>query len=167
MNEEKRPKLKIPSSLLEKILVILTFTINILTWVYIFMAWSDLPSKIPSHFDFAGNADAWAGKTSILITPILFTLICIVIMLLSRIPQHFNYIVTITKENVEIQYRIARKMILGMGFYISIINFYMPWESIQVANGNTEGLNMLFMTVLVGAVVGTLVYSTYKSYKFK
>lgn len=77
MNGEGLPKLKIPLSLLEKILVASSLAINIFIWVYLFMQWSEIPSTIPSHFDLFGNPDAWSGKGSIIIGPIIFTLLSI------------------------------------------------------------------------------------------
>lgn len=167
MSEECRHKLKIPLSLLEKILIVLSFTINIGIWGYLFMEWNSLPSSIPSHFNIAGIPDAWSSKSLILSIPIIFTLTYIVIIILARIPQHFNYVVTITKRNADAQYKIARKMLLCIGLYISIIGFYIPWSSIQVAKGNSDKLSGLVMFALLGGTILTLVYSTYKSYKLK
>lgn len=167
MNGEILPKFKIPLSLQEKILIASTVLVNIFTWVYLLIQWSEIPSKIPSHFDLLGNPDAWSGKNSILISPIMFTLITIVIILLSRIPQHFNYVVTITKENAERQYKNAREMILWLSFYISILGFYMPWSTIQVGNGNSNGLNAWVMILIMVAIFGTLGQSIYKMNKLK
>lgn len=167
MNGEIRPKLKIPLSVSEKILVGSSLVINIFAWIYLFMQWSEIPSIIPSHFDLYGNPDSWGGKSSILIATIMFSLSCVVIMLLSRIPQYFNYIVTITKENADRQYRNARKMILLICFYISILAFYIPWSSVQVANGNTDGLNSYVVVLVLIGIFGTVGYFIYKMKKLK
>lgn len=167
MNGEVKTKLKIPLSLLEKILIGSSLTINIFIWVYLFMQWSEIPSTVPSHFDFFGNPDAWSGKGSIIIIPIMFTLLSILMMLLSRIPQHFNYVVTITKENAERQYRNSREMIFVLCFYISILGFYMPWSSIQVAKENSSGLNGWVMILIMAGIFGNVGYSIYKMNKLK
>lgn len=97
----------------------------------------------------------------------MFTFLCVVIIVLSRVPQYFNYIVTITKENAERQYRNSRKMILRIGFYISILAFYIPWSSVKVGSGSSEGLNLYVIMVVLTSIFGTVGYFMYKMRKLK
>lgn len=49
-----------------------TITREIILWiivliplVYLTLAWSDLPERVPVHFNLKGEADGWAGKTAL------------------------------------------------------------------------------------------------------
>ena len=41
----------------------------VLPYIYLGAIWSQLPDQVPTHFNFAGNADDWSGKTSLLFLP--------------------------------------------------------------------------------------------------
>lgn len=41
----------------------------VLPYVYLATIWNNLPVRVPTHFNLAGNPDAWSGKTTLLILP--------------------------------------------------------------------------------------------------
>jgi len=53
---------------------------------------ADLPDKIPSHYNFAGNADAWSTKTFIFFMPVLGLLIWLILHYLVSNPKIDKYI---------------------------------------------------------------------------
>ncbi len=39
----------------------------VMPYVYLLIIWNGLPEKVAVHFDLHGNANRWAGKTTLLI----------------------------------------------------------------------------------------------------
>lgn len=163
----KKEKSNVPKSLLEKILGTLAIFEVIFIWIYLGVSWSGLPSKMPTHFNFAGEVDAWGSKGSLLLVPIIFTILYFVLVVVSKFPQSFNYAVEITKENKERQYKNACEMMAWLTFYIATLALYIEFQSIQVANGNSGGLGFMFVIIEMVAIFGTLGFYIYRMIKLK
>lgn len=63
--------IQIPKKKFETCIEILLFVLLCSIFIYIFYMWAKLPNRIPSHFDGMGCPDAWSGKESILLLPII------------------------------------------------------------------------------------------------
>ncbi|WP_263350791.1 DUF1648 domain-containing protein [Acidicapsa acidisoli] len=58
-----------------------------------------LPNRIPTHFDAAGNPNAWGSPNGLFLLPAIATAIFLIIGLISRKPESFNYPVRVTLQN--------------------------------------------------------------------
>jgi uncharacterized membrane protein len=59
-----------------------------------------LPDRIPTHFDSAGNPNAWGSPgNSLFILPAVATVVFLLIGLVNRKPERFNYPVRVTPQN--------------------------------------------------------------------
>src|SRR5580698_1465299 len=58
-----------------------------------------LPDKIPTHFDFAGNPDAWGSSQMLLLLPAIGIFLYLTISFVSRFPNSFNYPVRVSAQN--------------------------------------------------------------------
>ena len=47
----------------------LLWALIVLPYVYLAIVWNKMPDHVPTHFNIAGNADAWSGKTSLIFLP--------------------------------------------------------------------------------------------------
>lgn len=166
-NKNKRPKLNIPKSNLEKILGIIAILGIIVTWIYVIVSWKNIPQQIPNHFGFSGNPDSWGRKGSILFLPIVASLLYILLSVTSRFPQYFNYMVDITEENSERQYQNARMLMSWMTVEITTVFLCLECQSIQVAMNKSTGLGVWFLPVFLIAFFGTLGFYINKMFKLK
>lgn len=155
--KNKRPKLNIPKSSLEQILGFISVLEVLITWLYLVVSWSELPEKIPTHFDLLGRADSWGGRGAILIAPIFMSVLYIILTIPSRFPESFNYIVNITEENARRQYQNARTLIVWLRTEITFMFLYLEWQSIQVSINKSIGLGVWFLPVFFIILFGTLV----------
>lgn len=71
----------------------------ILLWGMVIWMYPLLPEEIPIHFNGIGEADGFGSKTTIFLTPIIATFLVVLLSVLERNPENFNYTVKITKEN--------------------------------------------------------------------
>ncbi len=144
-NAKKRPVIELPWTTSEKILEFIGILALCTSFFLLARYWSVLPEKIPTHFNFAGKPDGWGGKESLFILPVLGTFMYIIMKLLSKYPQIYNYPVEITEANAAFQYLLGRKVINWLRTLVVILFGYLEWNSINVALGNSAGLGSWFI----------------------
>ena len=54
---------------------------------------------VPTHFNVAGQADAWGSPVSLWVLPVIATFLFILMTLVSRFPESFNFPVRVTAAN--------------------------------------------------------------------
>ncbi|MBX5458042.1 MAG: DUF1648 domain-containing protein [Thermogemmatispora sp.] len=122
-------------------------------------AWTILPARIPGHFNLAGQPDAYSNKSDLLFYPIFSSIAYILMTLLSRIPQFFNYPWAITEENAARQYRLARGLINWLKLLLIWILLYAEWLTIQVATKQATGPGALgFIGLVLCMLLSTAAY---------
>lgn len=162
---EKRPRLSIPYSVLEKYLEaagVIAILINIAT---LLKYNSILPSVIPTHFDDSGNPNKWGNKSAFSAFYIKLAIFYITFTILSQFPHIFNYIIKISKENAMAQYQAARKFMICLKIEIIFIFTYYQWITINVALGKLKGIGENFNIVCSLIIVGTILYHIFKCIK--
>ncbi|MEH7226266.1 DUF1648 domain-containing protein [Bacillus sp. JJ1566] len=159
-----KPVLKLPKTISEKILELLSILFLVGIYVFIIVNWNEIPDRVPTHFNFAGEPDRWGGKASALILPIIATFLFKLMFILSKFPHIHNYPVKITNENAEGMYRISRKMLIVMNFFLTFFLAIGAWEMVNVAQGK-EGLGMGYMIGLLLSIFGPMGYYMYKMIK--
>lgn len=79
--------------------------------LYLILNWSELPSRVPAHYNAAGHIDRWASKAELWFLPLLGWILYIGITFIERFPQIWNTGVMVTEENRERVYRTLKDMI--------------------------------------------------------
>ena len=166
-NSEKRPKLKIALSWKEKILILISTLCVIAMWVYLYIVWNNLPNIIPIHFGITGAPDRFGNKISVLLLPIIASIMHILLIFLSKMPHCFNYPVSVTEKNGEALYKIGKELILLLDMEISLTFLILLWEDIQSSIGNISGLGIGIMFISMAIILGTVVYETIRMRRFK
>lgn len=57
------------------VLEVLSLLILLGTIVFLVVYWKQIPEQVPTHFGFDGQATAWSGKGSVLLTPVLMAVL--------------------------------------------------------------------------------------------
>ncbi|MFA0815064.1 MAG: DUF1648 domain-containing protein [Anaerofustis sp.] len=73
--------------------------------------WSNIPDKIPGHYNAVGEVDRWGNKEELLILPIIGWILYIGITVLEQFPQIWNTGVKVTEQNATRIYRILKNMV--------------------------------------------------------
>lgn len=161
----KRPKLKItftPFEIIIQGISVLGIVIIVLT---LFIFWSHIPDRIPTHFGQSGKADAWGGKGSLLLLPVFASIIYIILLVAESFPHTYNYLCKITEQNAEFQYRNARMLIGCMKLIIIYLLVYIEWKLVQVALNKAEGLGIGFLPVFIIILFGTIGFFIFRMLK--
>jgi hypothetical protein len=109
--------------------------------------WRELPERVPIHFGFDGNADAWGNRSSSLLLPLIAVVLYGLLTVLSRFPHSFNYPVPITPENAETQYRLAIRLLLVLKNALIGVFFAIYIGVWTTAAGVQRGLSLWFLPV--------------------
>jgi len=128
---------------------------------------SDLPETIPTHYNGAGEADGFGEKTNIFVLPVIGTILFIGMTILNNYPHIFNYPSTITNENAYNQYSNATRMIRILKLVIVLVFGLILFNTLQNANGNTDGLGNWFLPLTIGLFTIPTLYFLIKSMKIK
>ena len=167
MNNGKRPKLRIPLSLEEKILILIATLSIIAMWLYLWNMWDEIPNIVPTHFGFSGAPDRFGSKSSLFALPIISLIMHILLVILSKMPQYFNYPVKVTEESAAALYKIGKQLILLMDMEIALMFLMLMWENIQTAIGSISGLGIEMMGISMFIILGTVIYEAIRMMKFK
>jgi hypothetical protein len=153
---DQRPRLALPRSRLEMALELAAVAgLLFFAWMLVDF-WSDLPGRVPVHFNAAGQADGWGGRGGTLTLPVVGLVLYIGLSLLGRYPHIYNYPFKLTRQNVERQYRAARALLAALKAEIVWLFAYITWRTIQTAMGDAGGLGRAFLPVLLAVLFGTL-----------
>lgn len=125
--------------------------------------YSGLPEQIPHHFNLKGEPDAYGSKKMLWWLVGLGVGLYVLLTVIKRYPNTFNYSQKSTSENIAHQYTMATRMIRVVKAIISWGFFYIAWSTIQIAFGKQEGTGMWFLIVFLGLLFGTIIYFLYKS----
>jgi len=157
MSAKERPIINdLPRTKVELACEVVAAAALVCAWAVALSAWSDLPQRVPTHFDFSGRPDAWGSKGVFLVLPIVLLVLYALLTLLSRVPHIYNYPVPITPENAPTQYRLARGLLAEMKAVISVAFAYLTWSVTAVARGFREDLGAWFLFTLLLALAGLL-----------
>lgn len=160
---EERPKFDLPSSRFEQILEffsgrgLLAFSLMMLQF------WFSLPAKIPTHFGASGEPDGWGSKYMLFALFVLAAVLYIGLTILRRYPHKYNYLWPITAQNAAAHYRLARQLVSFLKCKIVGMFAYIAWQTIQTALGNTNGLGLAFLPIVLVLDFGTIIFYLIKA----
>lgn len=136
---ESRPKIKLTLSPLDNKLELISKILLGIIWALTVYSLLKLPTTIPVHFNASGQADNFGSKLTLLILPILATVIYLGLTQLNKYPHIFNYMTKITEENAQKQYTIATRILrflkLSIVVIFSLIILFTYLTAIAVTNG--------------------------------
>lgn len=109
--KKDRPLIPIELKTFDKILEVIALIVFISIWVTVIYFYNKLPQIIPVHFDLSGNVDRMGDKSSIFTLPFVASFIYLLLTVISKYPQSFNYLQEITLDNAKSQYTFATRLL--------------------------------------------------------
>jgi uncharacterized membrane protein len=126
-----------------------------------------LPENIPLHFNLTGEADGFGSKQSILIIPIATLVMYLALTILERFPHKFNYMLEITAENAERQYRNMHYMMKILKVYIVFLFLYVTNMIVQIGSGNLRSLSNWILPVILVGLLSIVIIFIYRGFRLK
>jgi len=122
----------------------------------VWLAWPQLPERIPTHFLAAGAPDGYGPKAAIWFLPAISIFLYLLLTVVTRFPRSFNYPVKVTDEN---RPRLEPLALGLLGWVKAEVLFILAWitlGTIRVALGKAAGLGPAFLFVSLGVVAVTI-----------
>lgn len=160
-----RPKIKPKLTATDNVFEISGWLLLLAMWVLTVISFNALPNQVPVHFDAAGQVTRTGGKGTILILPIISTLLFLGMSLLNNYPHIFNYPTEITEDNALKQYTNATRLIRYLKFIILTVFGLIFLNTIRIAHEQGEGLGQWFLPLTLGLIFIPLLFYLRKSYK--
>lgn len=115
--------------------------------------WNQIPQKIPGHYNAMGEVDRWGSKSEIIISPIVSSLLYILLTVLSFFPKTWNVGVKITELNREAVYCCTRNILSLIKVELVGMFFYTTYYT-----ATAQSLPAYFIPVFLFVVFGTVIY---------
>lgn len=162
-----RPILKLPKTKYEKIWDFIGGGLFVLSILYIFVMWGQLPKKIPGHFNGAGEVDRWGSKIEVLILPFIGLFLWILLGLLEKAPHMHNYPARLNESNVEAFYLNSRKGLNEIKNLCLILFAAISFQMIRIGLGEAESLGWWFLPIFIIAVAIPIIKGIVATTKIK
>ena len=157
--------LKIPSTTYDKALDKAVLILIIIFWLMTLLAWFKLPATIPMHFNLHGKIDRYGSKITLLLFPLVASLVIWLLTFLNKRPRMFNYPVIIHEENIERQYLYATRLIRFLKLAIAVLCIMIILITYRAATGGEKGPGIWFVFFIFGLFNIPTIYYIIKSFK--
>jgi uncharacterized membrane protein len=162
---EERPKIHLKLTTVDRAFELIGWLSIMAIWILTITNYNNLPDTIPIHFNGAGQADGFGEKVNILTLPLIATILFVGLTILNGFPHFFNYPIGITKENARRQYTNATRLIRYLKLTVVFIFGLIAFQTIQHANGKTDGLGAWLLPLTLGLIFIPLLFFVTKSFK--
>lgn len=154
MSSIYRPKLKLPLSNFEIVIELVCIVMLTALFAGLFRVYPNLSDSVPTHFNAKGEVDSFGGKNSVFIAPLVALGIYLLLTLINRYPNLFNYPVKITQENAVLQYRLAKNYIAFVKLSVVLIFVIIAWNVVYLSLDKSKVLLqgtsfLIFLTLLL------------------
>lgn len=159
-----RPKMDLPASKTEIALSMAAGALLIAMTAYAFGMYFKLPSVIPTHFDFIGNADGFGDRLSVFAIPAVALLLFAGLTVLQKYPHVFNYPCEVREDNARYLYKNGRLLLSYMKAEMVLIFAFLEYTTVSEAMGNRIPMLMPLLALL-GVLLATLVVFVFRMVK--
>ncbi|MFS4493665.1 DUF1648 domain-containing protein [Maribacter sp. 2308TA10-17] len=163
----KRPKIKVELTKIDKKIIRFGWVLLLLNLGLILVFYSDLPEKIPTHFNLRGEVDGYGERFTIWILAVVGILLYYALnLVISKIPAYkHNYPVKLTEKNAPTIYRLSLKMMVLLN--ISIVFLFLLISTHTILISKDIYTFPLIQIVLIGTIFIILMpfFFIYKMFK--
>lgn len=150
---------KVPYTFSQRLLESLGIILVIFYIGYIFVTYPALPEQIPSHFNFAGEIDAYSSKNSF----ILVAAISVGLYLLVSVSQRFPSIWNVPKKKNASEEDIARNYSYSLSLLLwTKLEMLLIFWFISYFTAGGSSLPIIFLPLSMFILFGTVGYYTYQ-----
>lgn len=160
---KNRPKIKLKLNTTDKLIEIVGWIAVLGIWVLTIVNYFELPEIIPTHYNGTGKADGFGSRSTILVLPIISTILFIGLTVLNQYPHILNYATEITKENAVQQYTNATRLLRFLKLIVVIVFSLIVLRTIQNTKGTADGLGEWFLPLTLGIIFIPICYFLVKA----
>jgi uncharacterized membrane protein len=129
-----------------------------LTWIALYGP-NRLPDHVPTHFDAAGNPNAWGSPSGMLLMPVIATALYLLMTVVARFPDAFHYPVRVSPGNIARLQTVTLSMVLWLKVELVCLFAVLQWTFIQSARTGDGHLFPMILPFFIVTVFGTIGWS--------
>ena len=164
---EKNPKREKLFSPLDKNIELTAYIILFVLWVLTTITYFNLPDNIPIHYNASGVPDNFGKKSTIIMLPIIGTILFLLLTYLNKHPRILNKSTAFTGENTQHEYIYRTRTIRLLKLAIVIIFSLIVLFTYLTAVGKTKGLGIWFLPFIICILMIPTIYLILKTFKKK
>ena len=115
-----------------------------------------LPSRIPTHFDAAGDPNDWSGPQTLLGLPFGALVLYGILTLVERRPESFHFNVTVTADKLPRLQALAIDMIAWLRLEVVLLFTWIQSLLIAGARSSHSAPPPAFLPVVLGVLIATI-----------
>jgi hypothetical protein len=116
-----------------------------------------LPSRIPTHFDALGQVNGWGSRNSLLFFPVFAAALYLLLTVVARFPELFNYPVAVTDLNRAQLEGLTFSLLAWIKAEIILFSMWMELGMAQAARNPGAGFRPYPVAVFVATLFGTII----------
>ena len=165
--KEYRPDITIPKSTLQKIANAVGYGVFIVGVLYSIISLSTLPSEVPIHFNFVGEADGWGSKYVLLVLPLIGIVTVLALEAVEKRPHIHNYPQYMNEANVRQFYEVSVRTSNLIKNGTLLIFGLLQIEIVQSAKSAQFTFGVTLVRVIVVALFVPIGWHIYSSIQLK
>ncbi|MDD6237472.1 MAG: DUF1648 domain-containing protein [Clostridiales bacterium] len=115
--------------------------------------WPQIADKIPSHYNDAGQPDAWSNKNMLITLAIVQAVLFIGITVLSLFPKIWNMPTAVSETGKQFMILKTRTMICNMKLLLTV-----GFSYILLCSAAGKQLSGWFLVLMIITVIGNMIY---------
>lgn len=164
---ETRPKFKILFSPLDKKSEFAAYILLSVLWILFLFTYYDLPDTIPIHYNASGVPDDFGNKTTIILLPIIGTILFWLLTIINKHPRIFNKTTSLNRQDTKQDFTYVTRLFRFYKLAIVIIFSLIVLFTYLTAIGKTKGLGVWFLPFIICIMMIPTIFFIYKAYKAK
>lgn len=151
--------MKVQFTARQKLLEYLSLAVLLAYIAFCFLVWDDIPDRIITHYNFAGQPDGYGSKSMFLFLPFLSVFVYIMMTACDFLPEMWNYPrkKTDTPEQERRKMRLALDMLIILKLECLLIFFIITYNVWQEA-----ALGLTFTISYILLLSATTIYYTWQ-----
>jgi uncharacterized membrane protein len=114
-----------------------------------------LPSRVPTHFDAAGNANAWGPPSTLWLLPAVAVALYLFITLISLLPTGIRSAAKLSPESRTRIETLIHQMVAWIKLELIFLFAWIQWSILQSVQHAGVSISPLAMPVFIAAILAT------------
>lgn len=149
----ERPRIILPETKNDKIVNLVSIFLLVCLWVFSIWIYINAPEKVPMHFNGSGKVDGYGSKVSILLLPMIGTVMFGFLKYISIKPYLFNYPFKLTAENYERAYSNATSILFLAKFFVIVLFCIIQFMVYKAIHKESNYYSNIALIITLAAVV--------------
>jgi len=117
-----------------------------------------LPSRIPTHFNAAGQPDGWGTPGMLWVIPLVATVIYLLMTLVARYPSSFNFPIRVQPSARRQLEAVALRMLSWLKAEVVCLFACIQYKTIEFAHHGQGTLSPWFLPAVLIVIFGTIAW---------